>query len=257
MNFADIPDWPRRYFSKPAEGAGPFVYYVVFGPLDGGFEISATRYRCTGIPAGVRISSYSQLAYPMALDSFREHFLGEVLRESDPELAALVKAQTHCLLVQGPIEDGPTLNDFRNVIGLVTYLMDSGGVAVCDLQAMKWRSREQWRQEIFEPANPEPAAQTTIWMARDGENSIWMHTRGMRKFGRPDLSLRRVTPGYRDAVDELFKRLIGFQVQGGIVAEGQEIHMKGLPRGMRCHTRGGIDDIEFNNIHIDIEWPKY
>jgi hypothetical protein len=83
----------------------------------------------------------------------------------------------------------------------------------------------------------------------------WFHTRGLRKFGRPDLSVHRVPPQYREAVIDLLERSIEFQAFGGVNAGGQEVRMKTLPRGMTCHQAGDPDDPDFNNVHVEITPP--
>jgi hypothetical protein len=75
----------------------------------------------------------------------------------------------------------------------------------------------------------------------------------MRKFGRPDLSLHGVAESQRAAVIDLFNRFIDLQGLGGIVAEGQEVRLAGLPLGMTCHLRGSVDDPDFDNVHIEFE----
>jgi hypothetical protein len=82
----------------------------------------------------------------------------------------------------------------------------------------------------------------------------WYHTRGMRKFGRPDLSIHNVPAKYHEAVIELCNRFIEFQAFGGIIEEGQAIRMKSLPEGMTCHHEGTLDDLDFNNFHVEIVW---
>ena len=41
---------------------------------------------------------------------------------------------------------------------------------------------------------------------------------------------------------DLFERFIEFQQFGGVIAEGQEIRMKTLPKGMTCRHAGDVDD---------------
>jgi hypothetical protein len=57
-----------------------------------------------------------------------------------------------------------------------------------------------------------------------------------------------------DAVTNMIERFIEMQAYGGVVREGQEVHMRGLPPGGVCHHRGSFDDPDFNNVHIAIEW---
>jgi hypothetical protein len=80
----------------------------------------------------------------------------------------------------------------------------------------------------------------------------WFHTRGMRKFGRPDVSVHDVPASYRDAVVDLCNRLINLQALGGVVPEGQEIQMDHLPPGLVCRHEGGADDPDFNNTRVEI-----
>lgn len=80
------------------------------------------------------------------------------------------------------------------------------------------------------------------------------HARGLRQYGRPDLSVRGVGPQHIDAVTNMIERFIEMQAYGGVVREGQEVHMRGLPPGGVCHHRGSLDDPDFNNVHIAIEW---
>ena len=82
----------------------------------------------------------------------------------------------------------------------------------------------------------------------------WFHSRGMRKFGRPDLSVHNVPVEHQEAVIDVCNRFIQWQALGGIIEEGQEIRMKSLPSRMTCHHRGDLDDPDFNNVHVEITW---
>jgi len=31
--------------------------------------------------------------------------------------------------------------------------------------------------------------------------------------------------------------------------------MQALPPGMKCFNRGDKDDPDFNNVHVEIDWP--
>ena len=77
----------------------------------------------------------------------------------------------------------------------------------------------------------------------------------MRKYGRPDLSVRGVGEGHADGVALLIERFVEFQALGGVIAEGEEIRMKGLPAGGVCRHAGSLDDPDFNNVHVEVVWP--
>lgn len=137
-----------------------------------------------------------------------------------------------------------------------TYLLDRGGVAVYDPQILKWWSPNEWRQRVFEPASPVPRHHAVILYSEDGDGSEWFHTRGMKKFGRPDLSMHGVCREDRTAVIDLFERFIEMQAFGALIPEGQEIRMRTLPPGLQCFHQGSLDDLDFNNVHIEIRKPE-
>jgi hypothetical protein len=142
------------------------------------------------------------------------------------------------------LADQGDLNYLRGAVGLLTFLLDHGGIVIYDPQMFLWWEPGEWRDRIFRPDGAVPWHHVAILTAEEPEDAslAWFHTRGMRKFGRPDLSVHRVPPKYRGAVIDLFERFIELQAFGGVIAEGQEIRMKRLPKGMTCRHAGDVDD---------------
>lgn len=196
---------------------------------------------------------YGPNVHPEIVDSFREGYLWDDIQQTDPELASNISAQDSCLVLRGTFQDPKTLDYLRNTIGLATHFLDNGGVGIYDPQAFQYWSPAQWRQNIFTPAAPVPRKQTIILLSEDEDKTLWIHTRGMLKFGRPDISIAGVQPDQRDGFVELCNRLIEFQAFGGVVSEGQRIQLGSVPDGLRCYHRGDMDDVDFNNVHIAIE----
>jgi hypothetical protein len=117
----------------------------------------------------------------------------------------------------------------------------------------KWWSAHEWREHAFEPAGAVPRHHVVILVSDEpDERSRWYHTRGMLKFGRPDLSVHGVVPELEPAVKDLCERFIEMQAFGAVIPEGQEVRMNGLPPGWRCRHGGDLDDPEFNNRHVEI-----
>ncbi len=249
-----LTHWPRPHFRRG--GGDPFLFYVVYGSLPSDPTISRGKYRCDGIPDGIDLIAYGPSSNPEAVDSFRHGYLWEEFNRKTPDLAAAVKRQTGCLVIRGSITDPSDLNYFRDVVGLVTWLLDSGGVALYDPQMFKWWEPSDWRTEVFDSATASPGHHVTILVSEDDGQTEWFHTRGMRKFGRPDLSVRRVSQEFRDTIIDLCNRFIEYQALGGVIAEGEEIRMRSVPAGMICSHQGDFDDPDFNNVHVEILWPK-
>jgi hypothetical protein len=249
-----LQDWPRRHYAPG--GGDPFLFYAVFGPVSESVSVSPGTYRCDGVPEGLEADAYSLAGQPEVINSLREGYVIEQLRRENPGLVKAIFAQDSCLVLKGRIADPPTLNYFRNVIGLVTHLLDHGGVAVFDPQMLKWWSAAEWRTEVFAPAEPLPRQHVVILVSPEDHGTHWFHTRGLRKFGRPDLSIRRVRSAHQAAMTELCNRFIELQAFGGVIPEGQEIRMHGVPAGMRCVHRGDENDPDFNNAHVEIVWKS-
>lgn len=251
---SSLPSWPRKFFEGAEQDA--FLFYVVHGSTVENLQLSRSRYRCNGIPDGIDMMTYGPTEHPEVVASFREGYLWDVLQSQRPALANDIAEQAECIVVRGTVPSGPSLNYFRDTIGLLTALLDSGGVAIYDPQSFVWWSPEDWKARVFEPASPQAGEHVSILVSEDGSGREWFHTRGLRKFGRPDISLRNVPAEYRAAVEDLFNRLIDFQAHGGVIKDGQQIRIQALPEGMVCTCGGHVDDPDFNNTHIEILWPS-
>lgn len=250
---AVLEDWRRPWF-KGAAGT-PFLFYVAHGHVEIPLRVSGSRYRVRGIPAGLDIMRYGPDAEPDVVSSLRAGHAWEHLERENPRLAEAVAAQPQCVIVRGELQDSATLNAFRDVVGLLTYFLDSGCVALHDAQMLKWWSAPEWRERVFEPAAPVPRAHVAVLYSDGDDGTEWIHTRGLRKFGRPDVSLRGVPRACRDAAVDLCNRLIELQALGGSIEEGEEIRLAGVPPGMRCHHQGSFEDPDFDNVHIALDWP--
>jgi hypothetical protein len=180
-------------------------------------------------------------------------WIGREFRKEHPDLAARVTHTNQCLVLRGVVPDPDTLDYFRDAVGLVMALLDAGGIAVFDPQMFKWWSADDWRRNAFDPMGSVPRHHVVILVSDedDGEGR-WYHTRGMRKFGRPDVSVHHVPAALGDHVEDLCNRFIEMQAFGAVIEEGQPIKMKGLPSEWRCRHRGDLEDPDFNNVHIDI-----
>jgi len=250
---SELADWPRPRYTPGGKPA--FLFYIVYGRIDFTTPPSRSRYRLNGIPDGIEIMAYGPEANPEQVSVFREGYLWNQVKAEQPDLAVKIAEQDSCLVVRGEVIDPPTLNYFRDIVGFLTFCLDAGGVAIYDPQMFAWWSPSHWRSEAFDIARPAPRHHVTILLSDEPDRTEWIHTRGMRKFGRPDISVHGVRAEYKEPVIELCKRFIEFLASGEIVPDGQEIRMKALPSGMTCIRQGNEDDPDFNNEHIEILWP--
>lgn len=248
-----LTSWPRPHFTPG--GGNPLLFYVVFGCFDLKLPLSRSKYRMAGVPVWLDVVHYDRATQPEALARYQSGPLWELRKRDVPLLAAEAEAAPQCVAVRGEPAEPPTLDYFRDTIGVVTWLLDAGGVAVHDPQMLWLWSRDEWRDEAFGPGQPNPDRHTTIIVSSEPAGTSWYHTRGMRKYGRPDLSVHGVGEQYADAVTELIERFIEFEALGGVIGDGEAVRQPGLPSGGVCRHGGSSDDPHFNNRHVEVVWP--
>jgi hypothetical protein len=255
-----LADWPRPHFAHP--GGRPFVFYVVNGEFSALPGLSRDAYRSKGVYPGLELSRYNRQKHPDVVAAFQDGYLWDRLFEQNAALADQIRRSNECLILRGELDDLRDLNYLRDSVGLLTYLLDNGDVCVYDPQMFFWWERDVWRQRIFEPAASVPSHHALILTSDENHSAkaealpmLWFHTRGMRMFGRPDLSVHNVPPLYHNAVIEMLNRFIILQAHGGVISPSHEIRMQELPSGMKCRHAGNLDDPDFNNAHVEISLP--
>lgn len=256
------PAWQRPYHEPSGARGDALLFYVLFGnfaDLDK-FDLDRERYPTTGLPPGGTLDIYPNDNKPSgAFAAFLAGHLGILLDKDQPQIAPAVRAAPSCIRLLAAVPDPADLVYLRDTLGLVTALLfDAGrGVAVLDALALRWLTPVEWKAELWEPDAPQSTHHTTILVdeeepERGAQRSVWVHTRGLRKFGRPDISVRRVTQDRFDLVVALCNRFIELQARGGLIPEGQPIRIPDAPTDWLCRHRGNYDDPDFNNVHVEI-----
>ena len=144
-----IAHWPRPYYEGP--GGRPFLFFVAYGEFPTALTIDAGSYRTLGVHPGLVISRYGREEYPDVLAGFEEGYLWDELSAQDPELARRVSGSGECLILRGELDDQGDLNYLRDTVGLLTFLLDHGGVCVYDPQMFRWWGPGEWRRRSSSP----------------------------------------------------------------------------------------------------------
>lgn len=250
-----IPSWERSQFNSGGEDA--VLFFAVLGKFQQPFEMVGPYYRTETVPAELTIALHERDSDPATMDSFLQGYMGKHLQRENPILFEQVKNAPECITMLGTFKDPSNLNYLRDTVGLITALLDGGGIAVYDPWRISWWNKEEWNDQIFIPNPPLARNHAIILLSEEEDNpeKLWIHSRGMRKFGRPDLSVRNVPPGYSEAVSQLCNRFIDNLAAGQIVPEGQLVRMGDLPPVLQCHHKGSLQDPDFNNFYIEMIFP--
>lgn len=247
---SELPDWPRP--DHLPGGGDAMVFYALYGTFVSGIEISPA-YRTTGVPKGITVKMTSREQRPTL--PFTDHIFARVLQTDHPELFKRIQAAPECIVIQGEIPDPADLNYLRDTIGVATYFLDQGAIGIIDPQQLKLYDAASWQKEIFEPNPPDWLNHVAILAKPEPDGTQWIHTRGLRKFGRPDISLRGVPRSRNPAAIELCQRLILQQANGARIPAGQEFQLPGLATPLTAHQAGTLDDPDFNNVHLALQFP--
>ncbi len=244
--------WERTYFTPTEENV--FSFFVIFGDFGNEVNISGSKYNFDGLPENTDIVKYHDGASPEYRDGFKSGYLWNELCEEDSDLANAVNSAPSCMVIRTEIPDQKSLDYLRNLVGLVTYFLDDGGVCVYEPQRFKWWHPKEWRTNVFLAAEPKPFQHTQILVSEQENGQLWYHTRGLRLFARSDISVHDVTGATASSVIKMINRFIVYQVLGGVIENGKRINMAGLPSSMWCEHRGDLDDDDFNNKHVEVHW---
>lgn len=249
----ELAPWPRPHFSPG--GGDALLFYAVFGEFDLSTPLSKSKYRTSGMPDWLELVQLDGAKQPEAIARYRGGPVWDVLKRDMPLVADEAGRAPQCVALRAEVTDPPTLDYFRDAVGVLTWLLDAGGVAVYDPQMLWLWPADEWKGEAFAPGEANPDRHTTIMVSPEDGGTSWYHTRGMRKYGRPDLSVRGVGEAHADAVASLLEHFVEFQALGGLIADGEEVRVKALPAGGVWRHGGSLDDPAFNNVHVEVSWP--
>jgi len=251
---AAIDPWQRPSY-EPG-GGDAYVHLVLFGPDLDRLDVSTERHRVDEVPEGLELLVQG----PGAVTAFLEPPMGDLLREDQPDLVDAALETQHCLVLAGTITDPADLHYLRATIGIATAALDVGAVAVYNLQSFGFFTPNAWHERVFEPDVLDAKDWVVILSSDDEERTedgeIWLHTRGLRAFGRPDLSLSGVTPDDLDTASRLLSVLIEQQVRGLVIPDDSFMDLGATIGQLAFRLQGHLDDPDFNNTHLEIEWTR-
>lgn len=248
------PSWPRPYWQPGDEEA--VLQFYVFGKFEPELRIPSPRYGSPGLPAGVEIQRFQNAVlrqwegYPL------NGALGRLIKEDTPAAFEDARITPEVLVVRGVLRDGASLDYLRDTLGVLAGMLDVGGTAILDPQILTLFDAAHWRRHYLVKDGAPPRNHVLILRSDEGGDRSWVHTRGMRKFGRPDLSLRHVPERDLDRAGVLCEKLVELLALGARFDAGQQLDVEGLPDGLVAQPGGSLDDPEFNNTHIEFRWPE-
>ncbi len=224
-------------------GQKPHLYFAAF------CDQGAVDQLDEGIPfpEGFEIAS-------MDAAHFRSGEAWEKLCAERPELAGKVEASPLAVVMHGTVERHESLDYLRETIDVMASLVEHGASAVFDALTMTWWSGHDWLTLISEGAIFNPFDHVVTLAQPESTGSFWVHTKGLRKFGRPDLAVGGVAEADVAAVKKMLDRFINFQALGGIIEFDRDVSMDGLDATYRPTVpRGSVESAPYFNTFIELK----
>lgn len=179
------------FHTPPARPRSPHVVLVAFarGPLEGAAELSLERF---GAPSQAAVEQCSVRTIdrsrdPSWFDAWREGSLREIAKTDLGDDLALLDASDHAHVIICAPEAPADLAYLQAAWALARYLTTRGASLVLDAHAMSYLPAAKLapagapldvRREVRVVYETHPARESAAHA---------LHTRGMRKFGGPDL----------------------------------------------------------------------
>ncbi len=249
-----IPAWQRPHWQASAEEI--LLQFYVFGKFDA-VRVPSADYGSPGLPPGISATNHAHAqlraweGYPL------KGAMGRMFKADAPQAYQQAIAAPEVMLVRGTLKDSQATAYLRDTLGVLAGMLDIGGQVILDPQILSLLDADAWRRHyLIRDGAP---IRHHLLILCDGESEpgrSWIHTRGMRKFGRPDISIHQVPDAAIDRAGLLCEKLVELQALGAHFVDGQRLDIEGAPAGVSVRRGGGLDDPQFNNTFVEFEWPR-
>jgi hypothetical protein len=146
----------------------------------------------------------------------------------------------------------------RSMIGIVQAALELNAAAVLDTQSLRWYTQPEWTETQFGAAQFLPQEQTALLVTAEGteagSGTYRLHTRGMRKFGRPDVSVRNVPEAEIPVVTSLVNRLVELQSAGQALQAVSTVEWRESVWTLKGVYDANVDNPDFNNESVEYEY---
>ncbi|MFK7928663.1 MAG: hypothetical protein AB8H79_10785 [Myxococcota bacterium] len=225
-----MPTWTRPHFqtsNKLADVA--IVVYTSLG-LDG-LSASVSRH---GVPDDTarfpfRLDHYTRTDSPLLFTELKDDSLLSLAKDEGLNID-VIKRVEHQILLRLKLPDPKDCNHLRVGWGLVRAICDATTVhGVLDLHAQRW-----WTLERLRDTAPDGEMEirnevsTALLPSNHPTFARVRHSRGLRKFARPDLVLPNLTLPQALEADEVLYSLARYMAKGANLTPGQPIVVGGF-----------------------------
>lgn len=229
----------------------PFVFLVVFGVRGEHLTISASKHHVDELPEGIDINCLNRDEHADYIDGFFSGSMGEMLRAQDEDLLNKCKSAHECVVIRGEIQKDDCLDYMRNIIGIGKAFLDQGALGILDLLTFTLYSEKTWTDEFFEQDINAQNHVKIQFSEEDGK--IWLHTRGLIEFGRPDLSMYAKDNEEAKECQQILNQMIFYSGEGVFFNGKFKLHtFTGNTYEVESEFVDDFDNDDFNNAYCNV-----
>lgn len=218
----------------------PYLFYVAFADQETVNKLEESHI----IHADLEIAA-------LPAQHFRSGSCWQELLEQKPELARRIEAAPLAVTLHGSIISHESLDYLRDSLELITSLVEHGACAVFDPVAQCWHSSEAWLNQVSDGALFNPFDHVVILKTPSSDGKLHFCTRGLRKFGRPDLIIEELSETEEDIAGKVLDRFINHLCLGGVIEHDREIAIDGWSGSFQAGpVQGGPEDPKFHNSFV-------
>lgn len=185
---------------------------------------------------------------------FRSGASWRKLLQERPELAQRIEEAPLAVVIHGTVTHHEDLDYLREAIDVMASLLDHGACAVYDVLTLHWWSEKDWRILTSDGAIFNPFDHIMTSAQPESSGNFWVCTKGLRKFGRPDLVVREVPQSELPPVEKMLDRFVNFQSLGGIIEPDREVSMDGLSGVYRTSLpQGDVESAPYFNSFVELQ----
>lgn len=233
----------------------PLLFYVIFGVKDEKLVVSRKKHNVDGFPEGLSCSYCRKSENGEYMESVIGGDLGGVMKKSNHTLYEKIKCADKWAIISGEAVQDNDLNYMRNVIGYIQAFMENGAFGVLDLQTFTLYTPDEWKNKIF--LREFSPYDHVVILTSEENDGMWLHTRGMRKFGRPDISVENVGKNDVEEVAQVINQMIYYGALGIFFAQPTKLHTySGNAYIVRPEFVNDFDNVDFNNAYYRIDWQE-
>lgn len=244
-------DYERPYYTDL--NYHPLLFYVIFGVKNGELVVSREKHHVDGFPEGLSCSCFTKAENGEYMESVIGGDLGRVLKNGNCTLYEEIRCADQWAIISGEVEQDSDMNYMRNVIGYIQAFMENGVIGVLDLQTFTLYTPDEWKNKIF--LREFSPYDHVVILTSEENGSMWLHTRGMRKFGRPDISMENVGKNCVDEAVQVINQMIYYGALGAFFSKATKLHTcSGNAYIVMPEFVDDFDNSDFNNAYYKIDW---